>query len=174
MGIRLPLIEAICRNLGLANVHGVELDTRLRLRTLILDAPEIAMRFSATRNWSRVAAVQGPDNRLGQQQPFSAQASLEYKIADTGWDLGLEVKHVRNGQWRGPNGQVTDTASTTTADMYALLTIPKTFNLRLTMLNLFAPKSRIDTTYTDATFYQVQRQTSPTYPGIRVTVELVL
>ena len=162
------------RNLGRANVHGVEWDSRLRLRTLIPTASDIAMRFGITRNWSRVAAAQGPDNRLGQQQPFSAQASLDHKIVGTGWDLGLEVKHVRNGQWRGPNGQATDTASVTTADMYALLTIPKVCNLRITLLNLFSPKSRIDTTYTGAAFYQVQRQTSPTYPGIRVTVELVL
>jgi len=62
------------RNGGRAGTHGIEVDGRLNV------GPGVVARLTLARNWSRVEAVPGPDNRLGEQTPFTANAGLDYRL----------------------------------------------------------------------------------------------
>lgn len=66
-------------NDGDARTHSIELETRFPLRTFWKSGPALDLRASVSRNWSRVASVPGPDNRVEQQVPLSAQLALDYK-----------------------------------------------------------------------------------------------
>ncbi|MFP5391439.1 MAG: TonB-dependent receptor domain-containing protein, partial [Gammaproteobacteria bacterium] len=66
-------------NLGDATTRSLELETRFPLKALMADAPPLDVRASVNRNWSEVDFIPGPDNRLDQQVPLSANLGLDYK-----------------------------------------------------------------------------------------------
>jgi outer membrane receptor for ferrienterochelin and colicins len=66
-------------NLGDAITRSLELETRFPLKALMPDAPAIDLRASFNRNWSEVDFVPGPDNRLDQQVPMTANVGVDYK-----------------------------------------------------------------------------------------------
>jgi outer membrane receptor for ferrienterochelin and colicins len=63
-----------------AEARSVELETRFALSALLDGAPALDVRASVSRNWSRVEAIPGPDNRMEQQVPLSALLALDYKL----------------------------------------------------------------------------------------------
>jgi outer membrane receptor for ferrienterochelin and colicins len=69
-----------------AESRGLELETRFPLKALIEGAPALDLRASVSRNWSRVDAIPGPDNRMEQQVPLSAQLALDYRRG--AWSMG--------------------------------------------------------------------------------------
>jgi outer membrane receptor for ferrienterochelin and colicins len=62
-----------------AETRSVDLETRFPLKALLAGAPALDLRASVSRNWSRVASIPGPDNRIEQQVPLSSQLALDYK-----------------------------------------------------------------------------------------------
>ncbi len=66
-------------NLGDATTRSLELETRFPLKVLLASAPPLDIRASVNRNWSEVDFVPGPDNRLDQQVPMTANLGLDYK-----------------------------------------------------------------------------------------------
>lgn len=66
-------------NIGDAVTRSLELETRFPLKALVADAPAIDLRASVNRNWSEVDYVPGPDNRLDQQVPLTANLGVDYK-----------------------------------------------------------------------------------------------
>ena len=71
-------------NDGDARTHSIELETRFPLRTFWKSGPALDLRASVSRNWSRVARVPGPDNRIDQQTPLSAVAGVDYRTGALG------------------------------------------------------------------------------------------
>jgi len=71
-------------NDGDARTHSIELETRFPLRTFWKSGPALDLRASVSRNWSRVATVPGPDNRIDQQTPLSAVAGVDYRTGALG------------------------------------------------------------------------------------------
>jgi outer membrane receptor for ferrienterochelin and colicins len=69
-----------------AESRGLELETRFPLTTVIEGAPALDLRASLSRNWSRVDAIPGPDNRMEQQVPLSALLALDYRRG--AWSMG--------------------------------------------------------------------------------------
>lgn len=68
------------RNDGDAQVRTLDLELKFPLTLAWKAAPAIDVRASVNRNWSRVDAVPGPDNRLDNQVPLTATAGLDYKV----------------------------------------------------------------------------------------------
>ncbi len=66
-------------NIGDAITRSLELETRFPLKALMPDGPAIDLRASLNRNWSEVDFVPGPDNRLDQQVPMTANLGIDYK-----------------------------------------------------------------------------------------------
>lgn len=60
-------------NAGRATVHGVALEAKVAL------SAALTLRGNVAFNWSRVAALPGPDNRLDRQAPASGNLGLDYR-----------------------------------------------------------------------------------------------
>jgi iron complex outermembrane receptor protein len=73
-------------NAGRTTVFGVELSGKVRLDKLVAGAPQVALQASATRNWSHVEAVRGPDNRVAGQVPSKLTFGADYPFGH--WTVG--------------------------------------------------------------------------------------
>lgn len=71
-------------NDGDARTHSIELETKFPLRKVWQAGPALDLRASISRNWSRVATVPGPDNRIDQQTPLSAVVGADYRTGALG------------------------------------------------------------------------------------------
>jgi outer membrane receptor protein involved in Fe transport len=68
-------------NMGAAFVRGLEFEAKTRRGAL-------AGRVNVARNWSRLEAVAGPDNRIAGQPAWSGNAGLDYAATGQPVDLG--------------------------------------------------------------------------------------
>ena len=67
-------------NDGSATVRTVDVEVKFPLKAVMDDkAPPFDFRASVNRNWSKVDSVPGPDNRLDQQIPLTANLGLDYR-----------------------------------------------------------------------------------------------
>ena len=64
-------------NAGRAHTESLQLETNFPLPALLAAAPPVTVRTNVARNWSRVDAVPGPDNRVDGQTPLSANLGLD-------------------------------------------------------------------------------------------------
>ncbi|MFZ6675104.1 TonB-dependent receptor plug domain-containing protein [Undibacterium sp. Xuan67W] len=156
-------------NSGKAQVHGIELEIKLPLQNLMSKAPAIDLRANLNRNWSSVDQIPGPDNRLDQQTPLSANLALDYK-----WDhqltLGGNLSYQRGGNVRNSSTLSGMTGNNRTLDLYAAWSLAKQTQLRLSLTNLF-PKNKLEIAhYKDI---QTARQSTTTTSGLS-SVKLML
>ena len=89
-------------NGGVANVRGVEIDARVPLKVASAGGTTIELRTNLSRNWSRVAGVAAPDNRLGNQAPLTANLGLDLRMPQ-GRGAGANFRFV--GGWRARTAQ---------------------------------------------------------------------
>jgi outer membrane receptor protein involved in Fe transport len=80
-------------NAGKARTHGLTLEAKFALSDLIQSTADIQFRGNLTRNWSRVDAVPGPDNRLANQTPFSGTFGVEWKMSER-FSSGMDFSYV--------------------------------------------------------------------------------
>ena len=136
-------------NDGSARTHGIEFDAKFPLRTLYARAANVDLHMNATRNWSSVSSVPGPDNHLAGQTPLTANAGFDYHF-------GTTVSGGANFTYRsgGPQriSQTTSTYSTIKRelDLYALWKLAPKVQLRVTAVNLLAEPATEVTRYGDA------------------------
>ncbi|CAN5762798.1 bifunctional siderophore receptor/adhesin Iha [soil metagenome] len=160
-------------NSGRAQIHGIEAELKLPLQRLAADAPDIELRANINRNWSRVEQVPGPDNRLDQQVPFSANLAFDYK-ASAQLSLGANVSIKQGGKVRSPASLLTELRSENNTlhqlDCYALWRVAKPTQIRLAITNLLTQDQRSIDLYQAS---QGSRQLTTTTPGIR-SIRLVL
>lgn len=123
------------RNAGDATSWGVEMDARVALARFLANAPDVSFRLNATRNWSRVADVPGPDNRLDGQLRFTGSLGADYRI-NPRWTTGLNYSYRSGGPVRISSGQIDIDAYQRELDLYALWTLGPRTKLRLSANNL--------------------------------------
>ncbi len=160
-------------NGGTAMTWGVEMDTALRLPQVIAAAPDVALRFNATANDSRVDDVPGPDNRLDEQVRFSSTLGADYLIR-TGWTVGGSYTYRTGGSVQVSPGQFETSAYARELDLYSLWSLRAGSKLRLSLNNTLHPslhtgQSRISDEGTE----QLRRQRRAS-PLLRLQLELPL
>ncbi|WUR12333.1 TonB-dependent receptor [[Empedobacter] haloabium] len=160
-------------NEGRARVYGVALEVKAPLRTWLPEGPAIDLRANAAWNRSRLDAVPGPDNRLGDQTPLTANLGLDYKVGEA-----LTVGGNYSVQTGGP-AQVTRTLRTYAGvqrlfDAYGLWKLDKKRQLRLTFTNILHQDLLANRLYLDASEYNARDTTTPTRTGIRFVYEQTL
>lgn len=160
-------------NGGTAMTWGVEMDTALRLPQVIAAAPDVALRFNATANDSRVDDVPGPDNRLDEQVRFSSTLGADYLIR-TGWTVGGSYTYRTGGSVQISPGQFETSAYARELDFYSLWSLRAGSKLRLSLNNTLHPslhtgQSRISEEGTE----QLRRQRRAS-PLLRLQLELPL
>ncbi len=150
-------------NDGQAHTRGIELEAKFPLKSLVASAPAIDLRASVSRNWSSVDAVQGPNNRLDSQTPFSATLGMDYKegALTTGGSFAF-----KNG---GPV-QISDTQSSYQSvrrdlEVYGLWKFDPRNQLRVAVSNILRQDFIAQNTYSDM-FGSVHR--TSIFPGVVV------
>lgn len=122
-------------NHGTARVMGIEFDAKFALQNFLAAAPPLEVRLNAARNWSKLDAIPGPDNRLTDQVPLTANLGMDYKRSERqsfGFNFNLQT---------GGNVQATPVLRTYTGvsrnlDLYGLWKLENKMQLRLSINNL--------------------------------------
>ena len=147
-------------NDGQAHTRGLELEAKFPLKAVLGDAPAIDLRASLSRNWSRVDAVPGPDNRLDGQTPFSANFGIDYKGG--AWMAGGSFAFRSGGPVRDSVTQTSYQTARRDLDAYVLYKFDAKRQLRVSLSNLLARDWVQSGSYADA-FGTVHR--TSIYPG---------
>ncbi len=157
-------------NDGQAHTRGIELEAKFPLKSLIAIAPAIDLRASVSRNWSSVDAVQGPNNRLDAQTPFSATFGMDYKAGalTTGGSFAFK----NGGPVRISATQSSYQSVRRDLEVYGLWKFDPRNQMRVALSNILRQDYIAQSTYSDA-FGSVHR--SSIFPGtavLRATMEM--
>jgi outer membrane receptor protein involved in Fe transport len=165
-------VEAPFNN-GNASVHGIELEAKLPLRRLLgwTAAPALDLRANLARNWSRVDAVTGPDNRLEEQVPFTANLGADYRLPTTAWTVGGNLNVQGGGAVRQSAQLRLHNAAKRELDLYALWKVDAKTQLRLSASNLLHRPARAWQEYSDGNGVRQRLTTTPTSTAVRVMLE---
>lgn len=163
-------------NGGKAGVHGIELEAKAGLRQLLADAhaPAVDLRANLARNWSRVHAVPGPDNRLSQQTPLSANLGADWRPAGTRLTVGGSLGVQGGGRIRLSAQEAAATSWRRTLDVYGVWQLDATTLLRLSGSNLLQQDQVGERRYADASGAITQATVTRTAALYRLAVEFKL
>lgn len=156
-----------------AMAWGIEMDGRMPLARLYRGGPDIELRGNTTWNHSRVRDVPGPDNRIEDQVPFTASASLDYRISSR-WSSGLAYTHRSGGRIRYSLSELDITAYRRELEAWAQYATERHGKLRLTASNLLAQDIETGQWRFDEGGSQVLRNTRRSVPSLRLQWELPL
>jgi outer membrane receptor for ferrienterochelin and colicins len=159
-------------NVGRAGTRSVELDTKFPLKTVFSAAPAIDVRASLNRNWSDVASVPGPDNRIDGQTPLSATLGLDWKAG--AWTTGASYAFRASALVRSRADRWTYARAGRDLEAYAVWKATPKTQLRFALANILRQDNGFEVRYADPVAGLLKR--SWTYPGsvkLRTTVETV-
>ncbi|CDG85925.1 TonB-dependent receptor plug domain-containing protein [Janthinobacterium agaricidamnosum] len=134
-------------NDGGARTYSVELEVKFPLRTLWRAAPALDVRASASRNWSRVESVPGPDNRLDQQTPLSAMLGADYRIGQV--SVGSSLTFKNGGPVRISDTQAAYQSVRRDLDAYVLWKVRPKDHLRFGLSNILRQDQVSEKIYLD-------------------------
>jgi outer membrane receptor protein involved in Fe transport len=159
-------------NDGVAMTRGIELEAKMPLRSLDKTLPAIDMRANMSRNWSTIDTVPGPNNRLDQQTPFSANIGADWKLDSLPLTLGGNFNIQTGGPVRISDKQFTYTAAKRSLDMYGLWKFTAQNQLRVSLANMLHQNNITENDYVD-TFGSSQAVTlTPTNVIVRAQLEI--
>ena len=136
------------QNIGQATTQGVELEARFRLDQLVTDAPRVELRSNLSLFRSRVDGIPGPDNRLDQQAPGTANLGADYRVRGTKFTLGGNVNLVPGYRTQQAADRATELNRKRVFDAYVLYAINPATALRFTASNL-APLDTVSSNSVD-------------------------
>src|SRR5206468_12907655 len=105
------------------------------------------LRASFARNWSEVAAVQGPGNRLDGQTPMSATFGVDYRKGDL--TMGSSLAWQEGGWVRVSDAQSQFQQTRRDLDAYLLYKLNPHYQVRLSANNILGMDNPSDRLYQD-------------------------
>jgi outer membrane receptor protein involved in Fe transport len=132
-------------NLGDATTRSLELEAKFPLKLLMDEAPEVDVRASVNRNWSEVDFVPGPDNRLDQQVPLTANLGVDYKTGQL--TTGGSFTFRSGGPVRLSERQTALTMYRHDLELYGLWKFDSKNQLRVALSNMLGEDWIGDNTY---------------------------
>lgn len=126
------------QNVGDATTRGLELEAKFRLAEVMADAPPLELRGNLSVFGSNVKSVPGPDNRLDQQPPGTANLGADYRLRGTPLTLGGNLNLTPGYTTRVSEEQTASIGPKRVFDAYALWTIQPGTQLRLSASNMAA------------------------------------
>jgi outer membrane receptor for ferrienterochelin and colicins len=159
-------------NQGRAELFGVELEAKFNLRQYIAEAPALDVRANISANWSKVESAPGPDNRVDQQTPLSANLGIDYKTGalTTGGNFNFQSASTT----RLSQTQTIKSPAKRTLDLYGLWKFNPAVQLRISLANLLAEDHIAESYYADLNGLREQFTTSPTSRTVRALLEMKL
>jgi len=158
-------------NVGNARTRSLQLETSFPLAALMQGAPPLELRANVARNWSSVDGVPGPDNRLDEQVPLSANLGMDYQGerlsagANFGFRKGGRVAVAANQTvWLHPQREL---------ELYAAWRLDKTSQLRISVANLLGMDMVNERSYLDTATGALLRSrvVNLGHPSLRLTLE---
>jgi iron complex outermembrane receptor protein len=152
-------------NFSKAKTAGLELEVKGRAGELLpsLFDAKTALNLRASLNYyrSRVAAVQGPDNRLDSQQPWSGNLGFDYRFAGLPLSIGSSLAYTPGYLTRQTNIQSLEQSRVRSLDAFALWNFSRTVSLRVSANNIapLDPVTRSSFTSGDTTRTERQGRT---------------
>lgn len=116
-------------NQGRADAYGVALEAKAML------SAAWAVRGNVARNWSRVASVPGPDNRLDRQAPLSANAGVDWQVLPA-LKAGADLNYQRGARTQVAVAEASAVGGVRKLDLYAVWQVDGATRLRLGAVNL--------------------------------------
>ncbi|ALT79276.1 hypothetical protein AT984_20830 [Paucibacter sp. KCTC 42545] len=171
---KVPRWIAVPQNFSKAQTSGLEVEVKGRAGDLIpslIDAKApLNVRSALNLYWSKVDAVQLPNSRLENQQPWSALLSVDYRWQQVPLHAGATLTYRP-----GYAAQATPTTLYTTNlsrgfDLFAAWTINASSTLRFNARNI-APVETVTATYLPDGFQQSARLPSTIY-GLSIELKL--
>ena len=135
-------------NDGTALVRSLEAELKMPLKLWFPAAAGVDARASVSRNWSRVAAIPGPNNRLDAQTPASANVGIDYKKGALG--LGASLAYQQGGWVRISQAQSQRQQARRDLDAYALWKLDASYQLRLSLTNILGINNVSERLYDNA------------------------
>ncbi|MGZ5200701.1 MAG: TonB-dependent receptor plug domain-containing protein [Telluria sp.] len=146
-------------NDGDALVRSLEAEIKMPLKVLIPSATGIDVRASASRNWSDVSTVPGPNNRLDAQMPVSANFGIDYK--KDGLGIGANLAYQKGGWVQVSEAQSQRQQSRRDLDAYALWKLDAHYQLRVSVANILCTDTSSERLYEDASGLSRQASFQP-------------
>jgi iron complex outermembrane receptor protein len=134
-----PRFVAREQNIGDATTMGLELEAKVRLDQLVADAPRVELRHNLAFYRSRVQGIPGPDNRLDQQSPVTANFGADYRLRSLPLTLGGNLNVVPGYRTQLAGDRAVTVSGKRVFDIFALWTFNPAVGLRLLANNL-APR----------------------------------
>jgi outer membrane receptor protein involved in Fe transport len=160
-------------NDGRARTHGIELDAKFPLQSISKSAPAIDLRANVARNWSSVDKVPGPNNRLADQTPLSANLGLDYKWSAR-FNFGGNFTYKTGGPIRLSENSSTYSTIKREMDLYGLWKFDAQRQLRVSAVNVLAQPFTNVSQYTDASGSLRATSVYPFSVMLRVVYEIKL
>lgn len=135
-------------NQGTAEVRALEMELKFPLTAMMKNAPSLDLRASASRNWSKVDSIPGPDNRLDRQPRWSANFGADYKKG--AFSLGGNLALVGAASTRRSAFETRYVSARRELEAYGLYKVNAKEQLRVTMRNLLRTDSASSARYADA------------------------
>ena len=129
-------------NIGRAKSTGIELEAKVRLDELVATWPKLNVRVNYSRYWSSVDGIPGPDNRLAQQPPWTANIGGDYRMTSLPLSFGGNVNLTPGYLVTEAIGQEYQQARKRVSDVYVLWRISPATQLRISGANLYADNYR--------------------------------
>ncbi len=130
-----PLWVSSPRNIGAAQTAGFELEARFRAPDVGLPNWPLTVRSNASRFWSRVDQVAGPNNRLDQQPNWTANLGLDWASRSMPWTWGGNLNLTPAFVVRQIDGQYYEQGRKRVIDAYALWRLSPLTGLRFSVSN---------------------------------------
>lgn len=157
-------------NDGEALVRSLQLEAKAPGKLLGQAFKDLDLRASFSRNWSRVATVPGPDNRLDGQTPMSATLGLDYRKGDL--SFGGSLAWQKGGWVRISEAQSQYQQTRRDLDAYVLLKFNPRYQLRVSANNILGMDNPSDRIYQDATGTSRETSFNPGYARVGVNLEM--
>jgi len=162
------------QNIGDAVTQGLELEAKFRLSELWPEARPLDVRANASLFRSRVASVPGPDNRLDQQPPATANLGADYRFRSVPLTLGGSVNWNPAYTTRLSEVQTAQQGGKLVVDANALWVFSPGVQLRLTASNLAPADYQLGGTFDTASERETTQTTARSYVNWQLRLELKL
>ncbi len=159
-------------NDGDALVRSFEAELKLPGKLLMEAAAAFDLRAAVTRNWSDVASVPGPGNRLDAQTPMSANVGIDWRKGDL--SMGASLAYQQGGWVRISEAQSQHQQTRRDLDAFALWKLNPQYQLRLSVNNLLGMDNASDRIYEDASGTSREIGLSPGSPRVGLNLEMKL
>ncbi|MGO1000250.1 TonB-dependent receptor plug domain-containing protein [Lysobacter sp. CA196] len=163
---------ALPDNGGRARSWGLEVDSQFSLSRWFAALP-VDVRFNLTRNWSRVDALPGPDNRIDSQPRLTSTLAADYALGPA-WTVGASYSYRSGGPVRTSLHETESESPRRELDAYALIKLGQRSKLRLSLGNLLERDIVSAAEYFNEQGWQGTQRRRPTSLLLRAQLEIPL